>query len=183
MGSSVFARVFSLTPEAARLELSKKFGEQLERWVHQADARPTDVARELGFKRTHLYKLFRGTLPFHASWLYLLPPAVLRRVLDDLAASIGYELRPAAADELPADYDHARDGCDYLRELTDCLRRRVENEADGELHAPEIDAELRDIEEARVLLARRETLLRAAKARGGGSVASIVDRARARRIA
>lgn len=183
MGSSVFARVFSLTPKAARKELHQTFGEQLERWVHAAGVRPCDFADGIGFERTHVYKLFRGVLPVHAAWLYLFPPALLKVVLEDLAGSIGYELTPAASEELPHDYDHARDSVDYLRELTDLLRARAESEVDGELTVPEIDRELREIEEAELIVARRKTFLRRAKRDRGGLVLSIVERLRGRRSA
>lgn len=173
---SVFARVFSLTPKAARKELGDTFGEQLERWTHQAGVRVVDLATALGFERPHAYKLFRGALPFHAAWLYLLPPALLKLVLDDLAASIGHEVRPASDDALPRDYCHARDGADYIRELTDCLRERALNEADGQLDLAEIERELRELEEAEAALARRRAFLQRAKRERGGTIHSLVRR-------
>lgn len=93
---SVYQRVFSLCREAAREELRRTYGEQLEKWVHRANASVTDVAAALGWKRANLYKVFRGRLPLHAEDLYLLPPEVLRIVLADLAATIE-ELEAALA--------------------------------------------------------------------------------------
>lgn len=183
MGESVFARVFSISPKAARQELQQTFGEQFERWVHAAGVRPTDLADSLGFERTHVYKLFRGALPIHASWLWIMPPALLKVVLTDLAGSIGYELRPASGEELPHDYDHALDGVAYLRELTDCLRVRAEHEADGRLSPHEIDVEIAEIEQAEKLLTRRKAFLRRAKLERGGIVLSIIERLRGRRTA
>lgn len=178
---SVFAHVFRLEPVTASDELGAKFGEQLERWTHEAGVRPADFARAIGRKREKLYAIFGGKAPLRAQELWLTPPALLLLILRDLASSIGYDVQPAAEVDLGADYDHGRDCASYVRELTDCLRQRAESEADGALDVPEIDAEIEEIEEAMRVLVKRLAFLQRAKGERGGVVASIVDRIRGKR--
>lgn len=172
--TSVFAHVFSLAPRAARVELTEKWGEQLERWVHRGGVTVADVARSLGYRREHLYSLFRGKTPFHAEWLYLLPPAVLKLILDDLASTIGYELR--ARSEIPEEYDHGQSSADFVRELTDTLRVRSQNEADGQLTPKEILEELSELDEADKAITLRRTFLLHALEQRGGKILHLVDR-------
>jgi hypothetical protein len=178
MRESVFAHVFRLEPETASDELDRKFPEQLERWTHEVGVRPADLARAIGRKREKLYAIFRGAAPLRAQELYLLPPALLLVVLRDIASTLHHDVRPAAVDALPVDYDHGRDCARYVRELTDCLRQRAESEADGALDVAEIDAELRELDEASAAIETRRAFLERARAERGGLVRSIVDRLR-----
>jgi len=177
---SVFAHVFSLHPRAARAELMERWGEQLSRWIAVSEVSVTDVAAALGQSRPSLYKLWGDSQkPFRAELLYLLPPALLRLVLEDLAASIGYQLAPVV--EAPADYDHGQAHADYVRELTDLLRARAEHEADGHLSPQEAACELREIEQAERELACRKALLHLALRERGGVITVLVERLRGQR--
>lgn len=160
---SVYQRVFSLCREAAREELRRTYGEQLEKWVHRANASVTDVAAALGWKRANLYKVFRGRLPLHAEDLYLLPPEVLR-IVADLAATIGLELRPAA--ELGADHDDDRAALAVVHEALDTIRHITTMRADGKIDRREAIEGLREIEELEAALAPLRTRLRQVVAEG-----------------
>lgn len=141
---SVFARVFSLTPKAAREELRGTFGAQLERWTAAAGVRVCDLADAIGHDRPHVYKFFTGDRVFRAEMLWLLPPAVLKPILEDLAASIGYELRPQGERNPAAVASVLAESGDVLRTIGAAL-------ADGVIDASEaaaIRTELSEMREA-----------------------------------
>jgi hypothetical protein len=164
-----------LSPRAARVEAEEAWGARLHAWIARSGTKVADVAHSLGMKRRELYYRFDGDRSFPAAWLALLPPAVQFEELRERVDALGYRLEPLA--DLPADYDHGADAAAYLSELTDCPRVRMASEADGTLTVAEVDRELREIEEARAALSRREAFLRHARRERGGVVARIVDRA------
>lgn len=156
-------RTFSLAPEAARKQSEVTFGERLEVLVHRAHAKPVDVARLLGFKKTtKLYAAFRGVFHFRAAWLECLPPAVERLYLDARAQHHAMRLAPIGDPESPQRTFHA-----LVRELGDVTRVASASEEDGTISVDEALAELREITEAETALADRKAYLHAVvRARG-----------------
>lgn len=118
------------------------FGKRLRALIAQAGVDVTKVAAHLAKRRPDLYELFDGEGHFRAAWIELLPVPVQRLFLEERAAALGFELRPAG----DAD-SHPRALHDVVRELTDVVRVVCDNEADGGLDAQEIERELREWED------------------------------------
>lgn len=160
----VGADLSSLDPKAARAQLEAEIGARLRGWIVRAEASFTDVAGALGMHRPELYDLMEGVRTLKAAWLYMLPPAVLRAALEDLASSIGYELRPVAV--LDDDHDDDRSAVRIVHEATDVIRSVTETQADRKIDRQEAIEELREIRELEHALARRRARLNQVVAEG-----------------
>lgn len=153
-----------LTPRAIRALVEDEFGARLEGWIRRAGVSVTDVADALGLQRPHLYDYMRGERSWKAAWLALLPAAVLREALAELAGSIGFELRPRA--ELDAEHDHARGGTALVQRACDAIRQVAETQADGRIDRAEALAELELFEDLERQISERKIVLRQAVAEG-----------------
>jgi hypothetical protein len=126
-----------LSPRAARSELEHRFGRRLRALIVQAGANIVDVAEALGLRRQRLYDCMDTGRPFNAAWLPLLPPTVLRGLLEEIALTIGYELRPVA--QLAEDHDDGREVVRIVSTSTEAMRGAVEMLADGKIDRSEAE--------------------------------------------
>lgn len=169
---TVAADPFSTTPRAARTQSEDTFGTRLRGWIVRSGATFTDVARMLAIRRERLYDILEGHRPFNGAWLPLLPPAVLRVALEDLAGGIGEQLSPRP--ELNCDrQDDRRQLADLVREAGDVLRVAAESQADGYLAVNECDEELREIQQLERVLAARKARLHQVRDERGAPVRSV----------
>lgn len=148
----------SLTPRAARAQLEDTIGVRLRGWIMRAEASFTEVAKALGMHRPELYELMEGERAPKLAWLALLPAPVLRVALEDLAGTIGYELRPRAV--LAPDYDASHAATVAVHEALDAIRSVTATQADGRIDRQEAIEELREWDELDEAMSQRRALLR-----------------------
>ncbi len=175
MTSSVAADPCSTTPRAARAQAEDTFGERLRAWIVRSGATFADVARALGIRRERLYDVMDGHRPFSGAWLPLLPPAVLRVALEDLAAPIGERLAPVAELDLEQ-HDDRRQLAELIHEATDVIRVGSEGQADGHLSVEDCDRELAEIEQLERVLAERKARLVQVRTERGAPVRMVPRR-------
>lgn len=97
----------------------------------RAEVRFTEVAQALGMQRTALYDVMEGVRSFNLAWFPLLPEAVQRVALADLALEIGHELRPVA------EAGEDRDCVALIHGALDTIRTITSAQADGAIDARE----------------------------------------------
>ena len=148
----------SMTPRAARAQAEDTFGERLRGWIARSGAAFSDVGRVIGVPRNRLYETLDGDRPFHAAWVELLPPAVLRLLLEELAAGIGERLVPVGELDLDGHDDHQQ-LAELIHEATDVIRVGANGQADGYLSVEDCDLELEEITDLEAVLARRRARL------------------------
>ena len=148
----------SLTPRAARAQLEDTIGVRLRGWIMRADASFTEVAEALGKHRNELYEMMEGKRAPKLAWLPLLPAPVLRVALEDLAGTIGYELRRRAV--LPEGHDAAHAATVVVHEALDAIRSVTATQADGRIDREEAINELREWDELDEAMSQRRALLR-----------------------
>lgn len=126
-------------------------------------ASPTD--------HSELYAVMDGRRSMKAAWLDLLPPAVLRVALEDYAARIGYELRPAAV--LCDEHDASAHATSLVHEALDAIRTMTATQADGEIDRAEAIEELRQWDELDDVKRERVALLRKVEREGAVSLRTV----------
>lgn len=168
MTSGRVADDLSRSPKGARGDAEDAFGERLRSWIVRSGAKFTDVARCLGIRRERLYDVMDGNRPFNGAWFDLLPPAVLRVAIAEMAGErLGEDLTPRAANDEQSD---GRLLSDLVRELGEVASCAAESQADGYLGVEDCERELAEIEDAERVLAARKARLREVLAVRGAPV-------------
>lgn len=138
----------SLDPKAQRKQLEAVSGARLRGWIMRAEVSFTECATRLGMNRPELYNLMEGVRGFKLAWLPLLPEAVQRVALEDLALGIGYELRPVAEAGSEAD------ALTLVHEALDTIRAVTGATSDGQIDAREAQQILSELAEVDAAAAR-----------------------------
>ena len=147
---------FSDSPKVARVKAEERFAKRVRAWIG-CDESVVNTARVLGLDRSKLYKTFLPTMHFRAAWLELLAPASLKAALEEMAAGIGYELRPVA--DVAEDHCDARQLSEVVHELTDVIRA-ISGSAGRAPTPAEAHTELSEIDEAMQVLVERRARCR-----------------------
>lgn len=168
--TGVREKLIGLAPRAAREQAKAIFGKRFETWVRRSELPITEVAEAMALQGPHLHEVFKGARGLRMSLLFVLPPPVLRVLLEDLAASIGYELRPV---EESSRVDGMKTALNVMREVADVLHSTSDIESGGgDVRRKALDG-VREIEEAERALAERKAHLRQLGESGVAPVHSI----------
>jgi hypothetical protein len=155
-----------LTPRAARAQAEDTFGARMRGWILRSEVSITDVAEALDMHRQEVYDLLeKGKRSFRGAWFGLLPRALRVVIVGDLAAELGYDLRPSAALAPEHNDDHA--AATLVREACETIQRTTSMLADRQIDRREALSGLTELDELEVAIATMRARFRQIAERGG----------------
>lgn len=179
-----------LTPRAARAQAEDTFGARFRGWVLRSEVPITECAEALGMHRQEVYDLMdpplaeprkpgekpeKGKRSFKGAWFAVLPRALRKVIVGDLAGDLGYELRPRA--ELTKDHDDGHAAATLVREACETIQRITTSLADRQIDRREANEMLRELDELEVAMAPMRARLRQIAERGA-AVLSVAKESR-----
>lgn len=157
------------SPRMRRVAVEEAFGEKLSAAFHQAAKDCAGGVKALvaraGLDRGKIYKSFANEWRMHAAHLWLLPPEVLRPLVEDLATVCGLEVRPVGERDSSAVTNALKECADVVRGVAEALAN------DGVIDATEAAGLRSEVVEAQEALAALDGELREVlKSRGVVSI-------------